>query len=303
MTVNGCTLSKLSTGGSSCGSNCFPPNSEEACLCFALYTTVNQALCGDPLAVSKTKVGSVKCGSHNGMFFINYNTKGTVSAVRKSIGMALKVLDPAKMNSAYSRLVKECGSSPSKESFAHVASAAASGIKSDLCITIVGNINFYKTVKDGSNSKKVYDKAKFDGMMDVLSKKRNVTAVTGSKSKPSDHTPCDHSLHTEVKTSGWSTAVLVDFIRYKLKGLVPVINDKYILVAVKPSVWDTASKKLKPSVKDYISAKFTRVGDSLPEVFGYLASASCTLGAHDIKSLINSKVSASSLESAITKAL
>jgi hypothetical protein len=289
MTVNGCALSKLGACGQNCGSNCFPAGSEEACLCYALYMMVNQVLCGDPVAVSKSKVGAVGCGAHNGMFFINWKTKGTASAVRKSIGLALRVLNPAKMFPVYSRCMREIGGVPKKETFAHVAAAAAAGVKSDLVVGVVGNIKA--------------DKAKLDAMLDVLKKKHVVSAVEGSKSKPADHTPCDHSNHTEVKTNGWSSAVLSDYLRFKVRGLNPMLNDKFLLLPIKDSQWSTLAKKIKPGVKEYVAAKYTKVGDDLPEVFGYLTISSNALCACSVRTMIHSKLNASAVEAAITKSL
>ena len=313
MVVDGCALGKLSTGGQGCGGTCYPAGSEEAALCYGLFLAVNQALCGDPVAVSKSKVGAVGCGAHNDMFFINWKTKGTASAVRKSIGMALKVLDPAKMFQVYSRCVRELGGVPKKESFAHVASAAASAVKNNLTVGVVGNINMNKAKPkpgakprpgaDGKPPKPPSNKSKLEQMMDVLKKKHSVSSVDGSKSKPTDHTACDHSNQTEVKTSGWSSAVLSDYLNNKVKGLNPTLCNKVLLLPIKESAWETLAKKLKSGVKDYVAMKYTKLGDDLPQVFGYLAISSCKLCAGDVKSMLHNKLNASAVESAITKSL
>lgn len=289
MKVNGCALAKMGAGGPDCGTNCFPSGTEEAAVCFALYLMVQQVLCGDPLATSKSKVSSVTCCGHNGLFSINWNVKGTVSAVRKSVGLALRVLNPAKMFPIYSRLIREMGDTPKKESFAYVASEAASAVKSDLLVGVVGNINI--------------DKAKLDDMLEVLKKKHSVSSVEGSKSKPSGHTECDHSDHAEVKTSGWSSAVLSDYLRFKVRGLNPVLCDKHLLLPMKQSTFDTLSKKIKPGVKAYVAAKYTKLEENLGVVFGYMTLSNGLLSACDVKSMINAKVNASSVEAAITKSL
>lgn len=294
MHVNGCSLAKMGAGGQGCCSNssesgCFPSGSEESAVCYSLYLMVNQVLCGDPLATSKTKVSSVTCCGHNGLFSINWNVKGTVSAVRKSVGLALRVLNPSKMYAIYSKLVRELGGTPKKESFAYVASEAAAAIKSNLTVGIVGNINA--------------DKAKLDGMLDVLKKKHAVSAVEGSKTKPSDHKECDHSNYAEAKTLGWASAVLSDYLRFKVRGLNPTLCDKHLLLPMKQSAYETLAKKVKDGVKTYVAAKYTKIGDNLGVVFGYMTLSSGALCACDVKSMINAKVSAASVESAITKSL
>jgi len=288
LACNGCAFNRL-CGVADCASQCFPSGAEEAAMGYALASAVRQVLCGDPLAVSKTKVGSVECVAHNGHLGLNWKVKGTGSAIRKSLGMALKVLDPAKMFPAYSRCIKQLGGSPDKESFNYVADAAAKAIKSDLTIGILGNT---KLDKDG-----------LADMLEILSKKHNVSSTKGSKSKPTGHSVCDHSGVTEVKISGWSSAVLADYIRSKVKGLDPILCDKHLLLPIKDSQWKTLAAKLKKGVKDFAQAKYTKVGDNLPAVFGYLTMASGQLCASDVKSAVNNKLSASSIESAILKGL
>ncbi len=288
LACNGCAFNRL-CGSSGCPSHCFPAGSEEAAMGYSLALAVRQSLCGDPLAVSKSKVGSVECVAHNGMFGINWKVKGTGSAIRKSIGLAIKALEPAKVFPAYSRCIKQLGGSPNKESFTYVAEAVAKDIKSNLVVGIVGNTKV--------------DKAALDAMIEVVAKKHNTSMPKGSKSKPAEHTPCDHDSFTEVKVSGWSAAVLADYIRNKVKGLDPMLCDKFLLLPIKDAQWKTLSAKLKKGVKDFAKAKYDKVGNDLPAVFGYLTLASGQLCASDVKSAINNKLSASSIEAAILKGL
>lgn len=285
---NGCAFQNL-CGHASCMSGKFPKGSEEAALGYSLGLAVRQALCGDPLAVSKTKVGAVEAVAHNGMLSVNWKVKGTGSAVRKSIGIALKALDPAKMYPAYSRCVKQLGGSVDKDAFTYVADAAARAIKADLHCLVVGNINM--------------DKNKLEDMLEVLAKKHDPTMPKGPKSKPTDHAACDHSNHAEVAASGWASAVVSDYIRAKVRGLEPTLCNKTLLLPIKPAQWDTLAGKLKKGVKDFVSAKYTKVGDDLPAVFGYLTLSSGQLCGSDVRSAINNKLSSDSIASAISKSL
>jgi hypothetical protein len=288
VSVDGCALARLNNGNQ-CGSQSFPAGSEESAVCHSLYLSVRQVLCGDPLAVSKTKVGDVQCGSHNGQFFINWKVKGTVSAARKSIGLALKMLNPGKMYAAYSRCLRELGGTPKRETFAYVADQLNKAIKNELTVGIVGNIKC--------------DQTKLNDMLDVLSKKHEVSPVEGAKSKPTEHIKCDHLNHTEVKVSGWASSVLSDYLNFKIKGLNPALCDKFLLLPMKAAQWATLSKKLKKNVKDYVQAKYAKVADDLPELFGYLCISSSSLCACDVQSMIKSKLNASAVEAAISKYL
>jgi hypothetical protein len=286
--ANGCVLARLN-GCAGCNSECFPAGSEEAALGYSLYLSVQQILCGDPLAVSKTKVGDVTCVQHNGMFGINWKVKGTGSAVRKSIGLALKALDPNRQASTWSRCIKHIGGSADRDVFNYVADDVASSIKAHLQCVVVGNINI--------------DKEKLEGMMEVLSKKHSVSAVKGTKTKPSGHTQCDHKNLTEVAINGWESAVASDYIQSKAKGLVPMLCNKSLLIPISGSQWETLSKKIKKGVKEYAATKYAKVGDALPAVFGYLALAGASLCAGDVKTAIANKLSVASIEAAINKVL
>lgn len=288
LTCNGCVFNRL-CGVSDCSSKCIPVGTEEAAIGYSLVSAVRQVLCGDPLAVSKSKVGAVECVAHNGHLGINWKVKGTGSAIRKSIGLALKVLDPAKMFPAYSRCIKQLGGSVNKDFFNYVADNASKSIKSNLTVGILGNTKL--------------DKPGLDAMLEILSKKHNTTDIAGSKSKPSGHTLCDHSSVTEIKVVGWASAVLADYIRSKVKGLNPIICDKHLLLPIKNQQWNTLAAKLKKGVDDFTKSKYTKVGNNLPAVYGYLTLASGHLCASDVKSAINNKLSSDSIKSAIINGL
>lgn len=284
---DGCVANRLK-GVASCGCDSFPEGSEETALGLSLFLAVKAKLCGSPKDLFKTKVGNVTCVMHSDHFGINWKTQGTVSAVRKSLGIALSVLNPANVFSTWSRCIKQMGGSADKESFLYVASKAAAAIKSELNVLVVGKINI--------------DQKKLDEMMKVLEKKHDVDSVAGGK-KPSGHTKCNHDDQTELKVSGWGSAVLSDYIQFKVKGLVPQLCNKYLLLNIKPAQWATAAKKIKEGIKDFVDAKYMGVGDELPAIFGYLALCNSTLCACDVSSAISSKMSAESVKAAISKGL
>lgn len=297
---NGCAFNRFG-GKIGCSNQCFPSGSEEAALGYALALAVRQALCGDPLAVSKTKVGSVECVAHNGHLGINWKVKSTETAIRKSIGIALKTLNPASMFQIYSKCIEQLGGSANKKVFNFVAEAAAKSIKSNLTVGIIGN-------------SKINSKDQLDLMLEVLAKKINLSDVKGDKTQPVNHTPCDHSAVAEIPVLGYSSAVLADFIRSKVKGLDPIICDKYLIIPISKQKWQTIANKLKKvthesdgtikdAIKEFAQTKYAKVGEDLPAVFGYLNIASGRLCASDVKSAISSKLSAASIESLIRKRL
>ena len=295
--LNSCCLNKLK---GSCSCSCFPSGSEEACLCHALYLVVKNMLCGDPLATARSKVGNVECGAHNGYFFMSWKVKGTGSAVRKSLGMALKCLSPGKLYSVYSHCVKEVGGSSNRDAFNYVADELTKSIKDSVHCCVVGNIRLYKV---DPNTKKEVKALDLDDMLDVLHKKLNPSSAKGKKETPKDHTPCDHSDMTEVKVSGWQAFVVKDYISAKVRGLIPLMCDKYIILPLKESRWDTFSKKIKDYVKDYVHQKHAKLKDELPAIMGYMALASASISGYDVQQMIKSKVTTADVERALNSNL
>lgn len=295
--LSSCTLNNLK---GSCRCSCFPSGSEEACMAYATYLVVKNTLCGDPLATARSKVGDVECGAHNGYFFMSWKVKGTGSAVRKSLGMALRCLAPGKFYSVYSHCVKEVGGSANRDCFNYVAEELTKSIKDQVHCGVVGNIRLYKTDPTTKKEVKALD---LDDMLSVLSKKLNPSAVKGAKHEPKDHKPCNHSEYTEVKVNGWAAFAVKDYISAKVRGLTPVVCDKYIILNVKSSRWDGLSKKIKSYVKDYVQQKHAKVKDDLPAVMGYMALASASVGCTDVYQMVKSDIKAGDVERAINSAL
>lgn len=306
--VNGCCINKLYSG-LSCKSH--PSGLELSNVAYAMYLNVNHLLCGDPLAMKSSKVGNTVCGSHNGMFFISWKVKGTISAVRKSLGIALKGLTPGKLYSSYQQINRSLnltpkyeevdgeieevvGSAPNREEFNWAAQEIISSIKNNgVCCGVVGNINLGKTASE--HGKKV------DEMLDVLVKKLNPGEVSGKKTKPQDGKSCNHD-EAVIKVSGWSAYLLKDYIMAKARGVVPVICDKEIIVPVKKSSWDSLSSKLKAAASDYVKLRYSKVGKELGNVMAYLAISNGSVSCVDVKSLLKG-VTTEQVTSAIKSAL
>lgn len=284
--MSSCCLNKIK---GMCDCKCFPSGSEEAVLCYALYLTVQEKLCGNPLATSKSKVGSVDCCVHEGSFSITWNVKGTASSIRKSIGIMLKCLSPGKVYSTYAACVKAVGGKPVRDSFNHVAQTITKSIESDVSCALVGKGKLKKEA--------------LDAMLEVLHKKLDPSKVDGAKHEPRDHTACDHSDKTEIKTHGWHSLCVKDYLTSKLHGVPIAVCDKYLLLNIKQSLYDTQRPKLKKNVKDYVAAKYIKVGDSLEAMMSYAAISSSQMCASSIRTLLKANLKAHDVESAISSSL
>ncbi len=286
--VNGCCLNKLK---GACSCNCYPSASEEACVCFALYLTVQNKLCGTPQATTKSKVGSVECGTNNGQFFMCWNVKNNASAVRKSLGLALSCLSPGKQYSTYVQCVRAVSPDPKKykpvrEEFNYVADQIARSIKKQVVCGAVGNLSVNKITSE-----------KLDELVAVLANKFACADVDGTKKKPTDHLECDHKEFTELKVKSWQQFAVHQFLNDKLKGTA-ISPGSSLMVSMHKDQFETKAKKLKSSVKDF-SAKYNNAA----EVFVYGAFSNAGVSARDVKSLVKSGLSAADVEKAIGSAL
>jgi len=295
--VNCCVLNNLKGATCCClkqgdtDKRAWPSGSEEAVICFAMYLLVRDALCGNPLATVKSKVASVNCGANDNCFFITWKVKSKISSIRKSLGMALKVLNPSKIFTDYSRCVREIGGRPVREHFNYVANEIALSLKDSIDCGVVGRIDLRKI-----------ENSHIDDLLKVLVNKIRVSDVTGNKQKPSGHSECSHEEYTELKVDGWEADVVRDYINAKLRGVPVVICSKTVMVGLPQSKWNTAAAKLKRLIKDYVQLKHAKVGNDLAIVMGYAMIANADVCCSDVKSLIKNKITASEVEKAINKA-
>ncbi len=140
-------------------------------------------------------------------------------------------------------------------------------------------------------------------MLVVLAKKLILTDIDSVKSAPKNHTECTHVDKTEINVNGWASHAVKDYILSKLKGVNAVICNKYVLLSLKPALWQTQSAKLKKGVKDYVQAKYAKLDSDLSAVMGYLMFAHASVCALDVYDMVKKQISAQDVESAIVKVL
>lgn len=290
-------------------------NLEHTALCYSVYLAVKKDLCGDALTVSRTKVGDVVCVYHNGMFGLNWKVKGNVASARKSIGQALKKINPANYFSIYSIILRQLGCMPDREVFNYVADELISSIKKGVTVGIVGNIKV-GTEPEVAKKRAAAAKAKgkpapttpptpkevLDSVADVITNKLDMNAVDGKKTKPESRPTYSNDCQTEIKVSGWHSALLSDFIKFKISGANPLTSDNGIIMPMSESKWSTHANKIKSGISDFVD-RLIKTGDQLPTIFGYLKLSDGTLCASDVRSAISSGMQKSSMSSAIQKSL
>lgn len=285
---SGCCFNRLSGVGACCNASCFPEFSEETCLLYAIYLNVNNSLCGDPKAANASKVSSVNCCLNNNNFGISWHVKGTVSAVRKSLGIALKAIVPAKLYSSYSKCIKSVGGSTSREVFNYVANECNNSIKNEICCGAVGNI-------------KVKSKDVLNNMLSVMVNKVKLLQPEGKKEKPSGHSSCDWKSQVYLQCTGVSQLIVSDYIQAKAK-IQSMQENKGLVVLISDKSWKGLSVKLKAQTKEYVNIKYKPVGDELGNVVAYAGLGSGKINCYDAKQVIKN-LTAGDVENIINKCL
>jgi DNA-directed RNA polymerase subunit F len=256
---------------------------------YAIYLAVNQFLCGDAFAMQKSKVSGVGCSLKNDVLTLTWKVKGTTSAVRKSLGMCLKTLDPSKVFSIYSGCAKQLGITPNRDHFNYVADLLLKSIKDDLNVIIIGATKISK-----DDLSKIHE---------IVIKKRTTNSIDGKKTKPDTGTKCDHSENGEVKINGWGSAVLSEYISSKQKGLEPSSCCGKLVVPIKEAQWKTLASKLKNDIQTYVETRYAKLGDDLPGILCYLHLSQEYISGLDAKEILTKKISSKDITNMLNKVL
>lgn len=278
--LNACVLGALN---GLCNCTCLPPGSEEACAAYALYLAVADKLCGNPLAAKNSKVGRVDVGYHNGCLVFTWKMKGTVSHVRKALGMAVSALKPGSLYSLYGHCMRRLNGKVKKEHFNDAAKKLLAGINQGVVCCVIGKIKLGKTNADA--------KTKVDDMAQKINNKLSPGKIGTPQAENKEHGSCDHSSLTELKVSGWQAYVVKDYIKSKARGVEPLMTNNSVLVPMKESSYNSLKKRIKKQVGVFVNQKYSKLGSECGPVLAYLALASSSLSCTDAKKLCGVKSS------------
>ena len=260
---------------------------EESALGYALFESIRDKFIGSPLELSRSRVSRVDCDSLNGKFLISWNTQGSLSMLRKTVGLALSALDPAKLYSKYAENMKLLGGKTDRDVFNYIAGEMISAIKNSVKVVVVGKIKV--------------DSAKLKDLLGKVDKKQPKMTTIPKGTKPQKHAecPCDYP---HVNASGISAVVVADYIKSKSGGMGVDVFDGKVIVYNKS--WDTKKKSLKGDrAKDYVKQKYEKLKGDFACVLAYLAITQGYADCCTISQIIKSKPTASSMNSLIQKSL
>jgi len=229
-----------------------------ASLCYAVYECIRDKVMGGPLDLARSRVSNIKCASIGNEFVISWNTASTLSAIRKSLGLAASCLVPAKMYSKYADNAKLMGVKPDRAEFNKLAEDMGKALKSSIKIAVVGKAKLNKE-KLQALADKVVDK--FPAQKSDSPKK--AVSVKG-----------EHKVDYPCWTAkGLGAALAVEYIQAKSNGMnVTLAGDK---ICVYSKSWESKKTALKGRVGDYVKQKFVKLGDNLGGVLAYLVATQC----------------------------
>lgn len=244
----------------------------EAALAFALYTTIKEKMIGSPLEAARSKTDHVSCAVHNNNFVISWNTQGTGSALKKTIGVALKCLQPNSLFSKYSYGMKLLGCKIDRKVFNDVANKMIDSLNKHIHFVAIGKIK--ADIKDILH--KVSTKY-------VASKK-----TTASKCAPPDKYPDNLQKYPQINCVDGAAAICVaDYIRHQ--GFPVRICDKKITIY--SNQWDSKRKVLsdKNRITAYVNTKYNKLDELSGLYLAYISNSEALGSGHSIIKLTQIK--------------
>jgi hypothetical protein len=241
---------------------------ESSALAAALFHFIKIKFTGSPADAASHKVDSMTCAAHGENFVISWNTQGSGTAIKKTIGTALKNLKPGSLFTSYSSYIRMLGHKPQRPQFLMIANKMIAAINSSIEFVIIGKFSASLT-----------QKVIYDGVVNKFQKsdKLEGAAAIEQREKFEINYPF-------LKCSNGAEAIIVsEYIRHNKIATVVCGSE----VAVYSTSIDTVKSKLGDSakIKDYVKNKITKLGEIAPQLIAYHANSSAYGAASDILKL------------------
>jgi hypothetical protein len=287
--IASCCLARLKAN---CGNPSSPMNgTEEAALAFALFETVRDKLGGSGLETLSTKSTNISCNSIGGNLCITWHTQGTLTAVRKSTGLALHCMNPTKLYSKYSENVRFLtGKAGNREEFNFVAKKLSKEIK-NITITVVGKIN-------------VTEEKLKDAIKTLESKLPDIDLPSEKETSAPEKRKSDNDMdYPHIKCHGLAAAVISDYIRNTSNGMNVAITENG--VTIYNTGWSSKHKQLsdKKRIHDYVEKKYLKIEKrgELSALFAYFSLSEGYIDSIIAKSILSNKLKTSRIIELIEK--
>jgi hypothetical protein len=264
-----------------CGCATLAAGSEYTALVYAMYDNVRDMLIGTPDKQMKSKVASITCGYQNGEFIISYVCQGSITAVRKSLGICISRLAPQKMYQRYSKYIKLLGGKPKRAEFLNCANRVAAS--RHVCVVVVAKINT--------------DKGKEEAMLKTVSKKLpDVSGIDRGTKPASESATRGVTEYPEVKVDDYNIFFVQDFL--DASNILALPTGSTIIVYDKRWRGPKAG-----AIEKYVTARFGKLDDKIMPVVVYSACSRGMLRCRALCDLARANVSPKDIVAAIKSAL
>ena len=267
-------------------SSCLFTDSEQSAMAYSLFHNIKDKLIGSPLELSKSRVGRIECYAKDGKFVISWNTQGSFSALRKTLSVVLRSINPHKLFSKYTTNIKNLGGRADRDEFNYAANQMADAIKKNIKFAVVGRIKI--------------DMPKLKGLLESIDKKQQTLVNEKGSKKPPTHEKFIHNFPS-VNATGIASAATEDYIRSNGIGTSSLGNK--IIIYNKLFESKKASLKQKDKIKKYVHQKYEKLGDEFPCIFTYLCITQKLCTCETAVDIIKNKPSAVSMVELIYKTL
>jgi len=219
-----------------------------AAIAYATFMMVQEKLVGTAQAISKSKTDHVQLVCTGNKLSITWATQGSLSALRKSLSLAMAGLHPLKTFPRVKALMKDAGVKlPDRDSFDKHAAGLTHSIQSTLCTFVVGRISLQDD-KEG--------KEKILGMLETVKKYRVLEGAKKSTHSPATKSAANADSASLKFSSHMAAALAHEYVSITL-GRKPRAVGKALEFG---ELAESARAKLgdKDRIAAYIKAKYER---------------------------------------------
>lgn len=264
-----------------CGCATLAHASEYTALVYSMYDDIRDMFIGSPDRQMKSKVASVTCGFNGGEFIISYVCQGSITAVRKSLGILISRLAPHKLYPRYTKYIKLLGGSPKRGEFLNCANRIASA--RDVSVVVVAKMNV--------------DKSKETNVLETVSKRLPDVGGIPSGDKPmSESTPPGATEYHEINVKDAAMLFVQDFL--DASNVLSLSTGNSIIIYEKK--WNGVKED---AVERYVTSRFGKLGDNMIPVLVYSACSRGILKSSTLRKLASSNMNKNDIVKSIESTL
>jgi len=255
--------------GRPCGCPTLACGSEATAMAFSVFDNVKEKLIGTPMLQISSGVSSVRCNYRNGEFSIHLVCPANYTALKKALILTVKAIVPHRLYAKYTANIVLLNAKPMRSEYIHVSNELVENMM--LNIVIAGKLNI--------------DQAKISDMTQAISKKLNLSTVSGVATVPSSLSATrSRSNYQIVEAKSYSAMLASDFISATSDINSTICNNDVIIYSEK--------KLPPPSMKmiDKYILQYVKMGKSIKPILIYTASTIHRLDTYSLLDMLRSNI-------------